>query len=105
MPYRHRALESRLKRYLALFPAIAITGPRQSGKSTLLQTAFPDLPYVTFDDPEEVRAADMDPQGFLSRFPGRVILDEAQRRRAQVLAAVVQFSNSGVQRSDFLQYL
>ncbi len=79
MPYRHRALEARLKKYLGLFPAVAITGPRQSGKSTLLRTAFPDLPYVSFDDPEEVRAAGMDPRGFLSRFPERVILDEAQR--------------------------
>jgi len=79
MPYRHRALEARLKRYLALFPAVAVTGPRQSGKSTLLQTAFPELPYVSFDDPEEVRAAGMDPRGYLSRFPERVILDEAQR--------------------------
>jgi hypothetical protein len=43
MAYRHRALEARLKKYLGLFPAIAVTGPRQSGKSTLLQTAFPDL--------------------------------------------------------------
>ena len=79
MAYRHRALEARLKKYLGLFPAIAVTGPRQSDKSTLLQTAYPDLPYVSFDDPEQVRAAGMDPQGFLSRFPKNVILDEAQR--------------------------
>jgi predicted AAA+ superfamily ATPase len=41
--------------------------------------AFPGFPYVSFDDPEEVRAAELDPRGYLSRFPERVILDEAQR--------------------------
>jgi hypothetical protein len=79
MPYRHRVLEARLKKYLKLFPAVAVTGPRQSGKSTLLRTALPDFPYVSFDDPEEVHAAEQDPRGFLSRFPESVILDEAQR--------------------------
>jgi len=79
MQYRHRVLERRMKRYLALFPAVAVTGPRQSGKSTLLRNSFPDLPYVSFDDPEEVRAAGLDPRRYLSRFPGSVILDEVQR--------------------------
>lgn len=79
MPYRRRVLEQRMKRYLALFSAVAVTGPRQSGKSTLLRTALPDIPYVSFDDPEEVRAAGQDPRGYLSRFHGSVILDEAQR--------------------------
>ena len=77
--YRHRTLEARLQRYLTLFPAVAVTGPRQSGKSTLLRTSYPDVPYVTFDDPEEVRAVEDDPRGYLSRFPDRVILDEVQR--------------------------
>ncbi|MCX7040915.1 MAG: ATP-binding protein [Spirochaetes bacterium] len=79
MAYRHRVLEYRLKKHLGLFPAVAVTGPRQSGKSTLLRAALPDFPYVSFDDPEEVQAAERDPRGFLSRFPERVILDEAQR--------------------------
>jgi predicted AAA+ superfamily ATPase len=79
MVYRHRVLETRLKKHLGLFPAVAVTGPRQSGKSTLLRMALPDFPYVSFDDPEEVRAAEVDPRGYLSRFPDRVILDEVQR--------------------------
>jgi predicted AAA+ superfamily ATPase len=79
MDYRRRVLEAQLDRFLALFPAVGVTGPRQSGKSTLLREALPDFPYVSFDDPEEVRAAEQDPRGFLSRFPDRVILDEAQR--------------------------
>ena len=79
MPYRHRVVESRLRRYLELFPAVAVTGSRQSGKSTLLRKALPNYPYVSFDDPEEMRAAELDPRGFLARYPDRVILDEAQR--------------------------
>ena len=79
MAYRHRILEARLKRYLTLFPAVTVTGPRQSGKSTLLRTALPDFPYVSFDDPEEVHAAEQDPRGYLARFPESVILDEAQK--------------------------
>jgi predicted AAA+ superfamily ATPase len=79
MAYRHRVLEAGLRRYLKLFPAVGVTGPRQSGKSTLLRAALPEYPYVSFDDPEETLAAEQDPRGFLSRFPQRVILDEAQR--------------------------
>jgi len=79
MAYRHRVLEHRLRRFLELFPAVAVTGPRQSGKSTLLRKALPDFPYVSFDDPEEVRAAERDPRGFLARYPDRVVLDEAQK--------------------------
>jgi len=40
---------------------------------------MPSCPYVSFDDAEEVRAAEADPRGFLARFPDRVIIDEAQR--------------------------
>ncbi len=79
MTYRHRVLEHRLRRFLGLFPAVGVTGPRQSGKSTLLRKALPDFSYVSFDDPEEVHAAERDPRGFLARYPDRVILDEAQK--------------------------
>ena len=56
-----------------------VTGPRQSGKSTMIRRVMPDLPYVTFDDPDEELAFRDDPKGFLSRFPDKVILDEVQR--------------------------
>ena len=61
------------------FPALLITGPRQSGKSTFLLHALKDsAEYVTFDDPLERQFADSDPKGFLRRFSGPVILDEIQ---------------------------
>ena len=61
------------------FPFVAITGPRQSGKTTLSRAAFPDKPYVSLEDPDAREFADSDPRGFLARFPDGAILDEAQR--------------------------
>jgi predicted AAA+ superfamily ATPase len=61
------------------FPVLAITGPRQSGKTTMARTLFAGKPYVTLEDPEERSFADTDPRGFLSRFPHGAILDEVQR--------------------------
>ena len=61
------------------FPVITLTGPLQSGKTTLEKAAFPEHAYVSLEDPEEREQALGDPRGFLARFPGPVILDEAQR--------------------------
>jgi len=77
--YIPRAAEQRLRRYLELFPCVAVTGPRQSGKTTLVRHCLPELPYVSFDDPDEELALNRDPKGFLARFDGPVILDEVQR--------------------------
>jgi predicted AAA+ superfamily ATPase len=61
------------------FKAIAITGPRQSGKTTLAKTVFPGKPYVSLETPDERERAIRDPRHFLSRFPDGCILDEVQR--------------------------
>ena len=79
MKYIERNAEILLLRYAALFSAVSVTGPRQSGKSTMLRHVFPDYPYITFDDPSEEFAFSTDPQGFLGRFAGPVIFDEVQR--------------------------
>jgi predicted AAA+ superfamily ATPase len=60
------------------YPAIYITGPRQSGKTTLARMAFPDLAYVNLESPVERVALQQDPLGFLGRFPDGAILDEIQ---------------------------
>lgn len=61
------------------FPVIAITGPRQSGKTTLARSAFPNKPYLSLEDPDTRLLAESDPRGLLSGYPDGVILDEAQR--------------------------
>ncbi|HPS30330.1 MAG TPA: ATP-binding protein [bacterium] len=74
-----RDLEALLKKVSGLFPAIILTGPRQSGKTTFLKHTFPEAEYITFDDPVMQVFARNDPAGFISRFSnGQTILDEIQ---------------------------
>jgi len=61
------------------FPVIALTGPRQSGKTTLAKAAFADKPYVSLENPDEREFAERDPRRFLQRFAEGAILDEVQR--------------------------
>lgn len=61
------------------YPLLTVTGPRQSGKTTLCRAAFPDKPYVSLETPNELRHALEDAPGFLARFPRGAILDEVQR--------------------------
>jgi len=60
------------------FPVIVVTGPRQSGKTTLAQASFPDKPYVSLENLNERAFAQEDPQGFLGRYPVGAIIDEVQ---------------------------
>jgi uncharacterized protein len=68
-----------LEKLAAGFPVVSITGPRQSGKTTLAQHVFSDKAYVTLEDPDTRERAQDDPRGFLVQFPEGAILDEVQR--------------------------
>jgi predicted AAA+ superfamily ATPase len=63
---------------IAQYPVIAITGPRQSGKTTLLKNMFPDYRYISLENPESREFAQKDPKGFLTQYSEKVIFDEAQ---------------------------
>ncbi len=78
--YRPRWLASALSQALESFPAVIVTGPRQSGKTTfVVQELGTGAEYVTFDDPLNRRFAQDDPKGFVAQFGHkRVILDEVQ---------------------------
>ena len=76
--YIVRTLEQLLPGLLATFPCLAVTGPRQSGKSTMLQQALPDYRYTTLDDPAVQGLAVTDPVFFLDSLGERAIVDEIQ---------------------------
>lgn len=61
------------------YPLVALTGPRQSGKTTLARLAFPDKPFVSLEDLDQRAFAEADPRGFLERYPDGAVLDEVQR--------------------------
>jgi predicted AAA+ superfamily ATPase len=74
-----RTLEKKLHELASYYPSVLVTGPRQSGKTTLVRSAFPDIPYATLEAPDVRERALQDPRGFLKGFPQGGILDEVQR--------------------------
>jgi len=74
-----RHLARTLKAAARGFPVVTVTGPRQSGKTTLVRATFPRHAYVSLEDPDTRAFATDDPRGFLGQFAGNVILDEVQR--------------------------
>ncbi len=60
------------------YPVVSVTGPRQSGKSTLVKAVFPNYKYINLEDPATRARAQIDPSGFVASLPTHVIIDEAQ---------------------------
>ncbi|MDE0269618.1 MAG: ATP-binding protein [Gammaproteobacteria bacterium] len=78
-PYLKRSMEPVIKKAAAEFPAVVLTGPRQSGKTTLLLHVFGQrCRYISLEPPDVSAAASEDPRGFLDLYPPPVILDEIQ---------------------------
>ncbi len=78
MNYIDRKISQRIREASQHFPAVVVTGARQTGKTTLLRHLFPDHNYVTLDRPLTAEQAELDPQAFLERFPPPLIIDEIQ---------------------------
>lgn len=74
-----RHAEQTIRSLLRGFPIVTLTGPRQSGKTTLAKMIFRDRPYASLEDPDLRQAAQEDPRSFLERFPDGAVLDEVQR--------------------------
>ena len=74
-----RDAEDTIHALLRGFPIVTITGPRQSGKTTLAKAIFSDKPYASLEEPDVRLAAREDPRSFLARFPDGAVLDEVQR--------------------------
>jgi len=74
-----RSASTSLARLAKGFPILALTGPSQSGKTTLAKAAFANKPYVSLENPDEQDFVERDPKAFLARFEHGAILDEVQR--------------------------
>lgn len=73
-----RDLATELKKAALWAPSLTVTGPRQSGKTTLCRATFPDRPYCTLEAPDDRAFAVEDPRAFLAQFPEGAIIDEVQ---------------------------
>lgn len=74
-----RHARRRLLRLAAGFPVVVVTGPRQSGKTTLARAAFPERAYVSLEDPDVRERVEADPRGFLLQYADGAVIDEVQR--------------------------
>jgi len=80
MMYIKRLVEDSIQKAILQYPVVTVLGPRQSGKSTLLQHLFPERLYVNLEYPDERLKIEYDPRGFLNTIPPEgVIIDEIQR--------------------------
>lgn len=83
------------------FPVVTLTGPRQSGKSTLFRHLYGDLPYYSMEDPDVREFVKLDPKGFLSQFDKGVIIDEVQRM-PELLSYIQRIVDADHQRKFYL---
>jgi uncharacterized protein len=74
-----RDAENLIRKQLKGFPVVTVTGPRQSGKTTLARALFSEKPYFSLEDPDVRQLALDDPRAFLARMPDGAVLDEVQR--------------------------
>ncbi|OOG78585.1 ATP-binding protein [Algoriphagus sp. A40] len=74
-----RKAEDKLLELATYFKVVAVVGPRQTGKTTLVRSIFSHKPYVSLEDPDQREFALEDPRGFLAGLPNGAILDEVQR--------------------------
>lgn len=74
-----RSLTNKIKKYIKIFPVVTVTGPRQSGKTTLLRYLLPEWSYVSLEDPDTLAFCEEDPRGFLETNKSPLIIDEAQK--------------------------
>jgi len=96
-----RTLSQKLSSLAGQFPVVTITGPRESGKTTLTKKMFANHEYVSLEEPHEREFALSDPRGFLNRYKKGVILDEIQRT-PELLSYMQGIVDTGVDNGKFI---
>ena len=96
-----REITPRLVDLFEQYPFVTVTGPRQSGKTTLCKAAFPQLQYVNLEAPDQREFAESDPRGFLAQLTGGAVLDEIQRVPA-LLSYLQVFADDAGRNSLFV---
>jgi len=76
---KNRSIATKLNRLLEMFPVVAVIGPRQCGKSTLVRSLRPDWKYYDLESPDDYQLISDDPVAFFALNPDRIIIDEAQQ--------------------------
>lgn len=96
-----RVAEEKLRALAATFKAVALTGPRQSGKTTLSKAVFQNKPYVSLENADNRAFALQDPRGFLSSYPNGAILDEVQRT-PDLFSYLQEIIDNSTQKGQFV---
>ena len=96
-----RTAETKLVQLAATFKVVALTGPRQSGKTTLAKRIFQDKPYVSLENPDLRQFALQDPRGFLASYPRGAVLDEVQRTPA-LFSYLQEIVDNSAQKGQFI---
>ena len=73
-----RKIQPHILKLATQYPILTITGPRQSGKTTLCKKLFPHMPYISFEDLDQKHQFNEDPHGFLNKYEQGAIFDEVQ---------------------------
>ena len=96
-----RTAEKKLVQLHKMFKVVAVTGPRQSGKTTLVKKVFPGKTYVNLENPDIRRFSVDDPRGFLSQYPEGAVLDEVQRN-PDLFSYLQEIVDNSSQKGQFI---
>ncbi|WP_396178222.1 ATP-binding protein [Flavobacterium sp.] len=96
-----REAKIKLEQLAKTFKAIAVIGPRQSGKTTLVKSTFPDKPYISLENPDTRQYALEDPRGFLENISNGAILDEV-RRTPELFSYLQELLDNSTEKGLFI---
>ena len=99
--YIPRTAEPTVQKLFHGYPVVVLTGPRQSGKTTLVRSVFTEMAYVSLEDPDQREFAQSDPRGFLARYPQGAVLDEVQKT-PDLLSYIQTIVDQGQDRTRYI---